>query len=73
MTLAVSLGHVKTLIEMPHRMTHSAYGQAADGAPSDGIRLSVGLESPADIIRDLDASLRRVGKAVARESVERVK
>jgi cystathionine beta-lyase/cystathionine gamma-synthase len=58
-TLAVSLGHVKTLVEIPGSMTHSAYeGEGAIKAV-DGIRLSIGLESPADIIRDLEVSLKR--------------
>jgi len=57
-TLAVSLGHTKTLIEMPSSMTHSVYG-----ASSGALRLSIGLESPADIIADI---------AEAIEAVERV-
>jgi cystathionine beta-lyase/cystathionine gamma-synthase len=57
-TLAVSLGHTKTLIEMPSAMTHSAYAGAGPMRESGGIRLSIGLESPGDIIKDLDASLK---------------
>lgn len=49
LTLAVSLGHTKTLIEMPSSMTHSVYGDKT----STSVRLSIGLESPADIIHDL--------------------
>lgn len=65
-TLAVSLGHTKTLIEMPSAMTHSAYmgGGAMKGV--NGIRLSIGLESPADICRDLDASF---GRAALRKTL----
>lgn len=60
-TLAVSLGHTKTLIEMPSSMTHSSYSsKEATGARS--IRLSIGLESPGDIIRDLGTALDAVGK-----------
>lgn len=60
-TLAVSLGHTKTLIEMPSSMTHSSYAsKEATGARS--IRLSIGLESPGDIIRDLGTALEAVGK-----------
>ncbi len=60
-TLAVSLGHTKTLIEMPASMTHSSYtGGEASGPRS--IRLSIGLESPGDIIRDLEAALDAVEK-----------
>jgi methionine-gamma-lyase len=55
-TLAVSLGHTKTLIESPANMTHSSYTDS--GAPSStGIRLSIGLESPVDILRDLEAAV----------------
>jgi cystathionine beta-lyase/cystathionine gamma-synthase len=60
-TLAVSLGHTKTLIEMPASMTHSSYvGGEASGPRS--IRLSIGLESPGDIIRDIEAALDAVEK-----------
>lgn len=55
-TLAVSLGHTKTLIEMPASMTHSSYAQG-EASPPRAIRLSVGLESPGDVIRDLEAAL----------------
>lgn len=60
-TLAVSLGQVKTLIENPYSMTHSIYsvGEQLSGSPvqPDGIRLSVGLEDPDDIIADLERAL----------------
>jgi cystathionine beta-lyase/cystathionine gamma-synthase len=68
-TLAVSLGQVKTLIENPYSMTHSAY-QAAAGSNGreleherkqplepGGIRLSIGLEDRHDIIADLQKAL----------------
>jgi cystathionine beta-lyase/cystathionine gamma-synthase len=55
-TLAVSLGHTKTLIEMPESMTHSSYGANAAGA----IRISIGLESPGDIIHDFEEAFQSV-------------
>ncbi len=64
-TLAVSLGQVKTLIESPGSMTHSALDpemQAAGGIDPGGIRLSCGLEDTADIIRDLEAALLHVAE-----------
>ncbi|MFI5345692.1 MAG: trans-sulfuration enzyme family protein [Elusimicrobiota bacterium] len=61
-TLAVSLGHTKTLIEMPSAMTHSAYAGEGPMREHGGIRLSIGLESPVDIVRDLEASLKAVWK-----------
>jgi cystathionine beta-lyase/cystathionine gamma-synthase len=57
-TLAVSLGHTKTLIELPGSMTHSSYGKEAGDLSA--VRLSIGLESPADIIGDLEAALAAV-------------
>jgi cystathionine beta-lyase/cystathionine gamma-synthase len=58
-TLAVSLGNIRTLIEHPGSMTHSAIppaDQVAKGLDPGGIRLAIGLEKPGDIIRDLQRS-----------------
>jgi cystathionine beta-lyase/cystathionine gamma-synthase len=63
-TLAVSLGNIRTLIEHPGSMTHSAIPaeeQVAKGIDPGGIRLAIGLEKPEDIIKDLERSLNRVG------------
>lgn len=62
-TLAVSLGQVRTLIEHPYSMTHSALPdeqKRAFGMHPEGIRLSVGLEDWHDIIRDLEIALEKV-------------
>lgn len=62
-TLAVSLGQVKTLVENPYSMTHAALPAAEKdryGLEPGGIRLSIGLEDVHDIIADLDAALDRV-------------
>lgn len=59
-TLAVSLGHVRTLIEHPSSMTHSAIPigeQIRKGIDPGGIRLSIGLEKAEDIIHDLSEAL----------------
>jgi len=59
-TLAVSLGNIRTLIEHPGSMTHSAIPadeQVAKGLDPGGIRLALGLEKPDDIIKDLEQSL----------------
>ena len=59
-TLAVSLGQIRTLIEHPGSMTHSAYTadeQIERGLDPGGIRLAVGIESTADIIKDLANAL----------------
>ena len=55
-TLAVSLGNVDTLIQHPASMTHrnTPREERLAAGISDGlVRLSVGIEDPADLIRDL--------------------
>ncbi|XGC79832.1 PLP-dependent aspartate aminotransferase family protein [Bdellovibrio bacteriovorus] len=62
-TLAVSLGLTKTLIEVPGFMTHSAIPDSKKGESGidpKAIRLSIGLEAADDIIEDLKTSLARV-------------
>jgi len=59
-TLAVSLGQIKTLIENPYSMTHASLPEEeklARGIDPSGIRLSVGLEDWHDIIEDLEQAL----------------
>jgi len=55
--LAESLGGVESLIEVPARMTHAATATAPFAAPPNLIRLSVGIESAADLIEDLEHAL----------------
>jgi cystathionine beta-lyase/cystathionine gamma-synthase len=62
-TLAVSLGQIRTLIEHPASMTHSGVppeAQAQAGIHPGGIRLSVGIEDVRDILGDLEAALEAV-------------
>ncbi len=56
-TLAESLGGVESLIEHPARMTHASTAEGPFAAPRNLIRLSVGIESPEDLIADLDRAL----------------
>ncbi|MBO9573724.1 MAG: PLP-dependent transferase, partial [Chitinophagaceae bacterium] len=59
-TRAVSLGTVDTLISHPASMSHSGMNSAdrIKSGISDGlIRMSVGLEASADILRDLEQAL----------------
>jgi cystathionine beta-lyase/cystathionine gamma-synthase len=59
-TLAVSLGQIKTLIENPFSMTHATVPEEEkirSGLQPGGIRLSLGLEDWHDIIADLEAAL----------------
>jgi cystathionine beta-lyase/cystathionine gamma-synthase len=59
-TLAVSLGQMKTLIESPFSMTHAALPpdeKLRRGMEPGGIRLSIGLEDWHDLIEDLQHAL----------------
>lgn len=58
--LAVSLGAVESLIELPYKMTHAELSpeeQLAAGITHQLVRLSVGIEDPKDLIADLAQSL----------------
>ena len=59
-TLAVSLGNVRTLVEHPSSMTHAPIppeDQVRAGIDPSGIRLAIGLEAVDDLLRDLEAAL----------------
>ncbi len=58
--LGESLGGVESLIEHPGRMTHASVSGTELEVPGDLIRLSVGIEDPADLIADLDQALSSV-------------
>ena len=61
-TLAVSLGQIRTLIEKPTGMTHSALPPAVQKAghlSPGGVRLSIGIEDAGDIIHDLREALKK--------------
>ena len=65
---AVSLGDAESLIQHPASMTHSSYTpeeRRAHGIGDGLIRLSVGLEDPADLLRDLEQALPQAGSMVA--------
>jgi cystathionine beta-lyase/cystathionine gamma-synthase len=58
--LAENLGAAETLITHPVSMTHAAVPseqRAAAGITDGLVRLSVGLESPDDLIADLEQAL----------------
>ena len=60
MRQATSLGGVETLISLPFNTSHAAFTvdqRARLGIEPGCIRLSVGVEDPADLIADLDAAL----------------
>ena len=56
-TLAESLGGVESLIEVPQAMTHQSVEDSAAAVPADLIRLSCGIEDPADLVADLRQAL----------------
>src|SRR3954453_810716 len=59
-TLAESLGGVESLIAHPTTMTHASMSEATRRAAGIGdglLRLSIGLESEADLLADLDRAL----------------
>ncbi|WP_125710038.1 trans-sulfuration enzyme family protein [Companilactobacillus zhongbaensis] len=63
--LAVSLGAVESLIELPYKMTHaelSPEDQLKAGITHQLVRLSVGIEDPKDLINDLAQSLDKLEK-----------
>ena len=55
--LAESLGGVESLIEHPGAMTHASTAGSQLEVPDDLVRLSVGIEDPADLIADLEQAL----------------
>ncbi|CAK8054459.1 Cystathionine beta-lyase/cystathionine gamma-synthase (MetC) [Eupransor demetentiae] len=59
--LAVSLGSVESLIELPYFMTHAELPveeREKAGIKTNLVRLSVGLEDPEDLIADLDQAFK---------------
>ncbi|MBP1990645.1 trans-sulfuration enzyme family protein [Paenibacillus eucommiae] len=69
--ISFSLGDPETLVQHPASMTHSSIpaGERLKFGISDGlIRLSVGLEDPADIIRDLAQGLSAITPQMLNET-----
>jgi cystathionine gamma-synthase len=56
-TLGESLGGVESLVEHPARMTHASVAGSPLEVPDDLIRLSVGIETPEDLVEDLRQAL----------------
>ena len=59
-----NLGDAKSLITHPATTTHRAMGvegRAQIGVTDAMVRLSVGLEDPADLMEDLERALKAVG------------
>lgn len=63
---ATSLGGVETLVSLPFNTSHAAFTaeqRARLGIEPGCVRLSVGIEHPADLIADLDAALAAMPEA----------
>lgn len=56
-TLAESLGAVESLIEHPARMTHASVAGSPLSVDPGLVRLSVGIETAADLVADIRAAL----------------
>ncbi len=59
-TLGESLGGVESLIEHPGKMTHASVAGSSLEVPDDLVRLSVGIESTADLLADLGQALEQL-------------
>ena len=60
-----NIGDAKTLVTHPASTTHaqlSEQEQRATGVTPDLVRLSVGIEDPADIVADLDRAIEQAGR-----------
>ena len=71
-TLAESLGGVESLVAHPTTMTHAGMDEAARLRAGIGpglLRMSVGIEDPADLVEDLTLGLERAQRAVAAPKV----
>ena len=60
--LAVSLGGVESLIELPRLMTHDSAEGTEAAIEDDLVRISVGLENSEDLIDDLEFALNAAKK-----------
>jgi cystathionine beta-lyase/cystathionine gamma-synthase len=59
-TLAESLGGIESLIELPAPMTHASVAGSPLAIDPSLVRISVGIESAADLIADLQQALHEV-------------
>ena len=65
--ITVSFGSVNSLISLPGKMSHASIPddvKAAREFPEDLIRMSIGIESPEDLISDLQNAMSTFGKQI---------
>ncbi|HTX62683.1 MAG TPA: aminotransferase class V-fold PLP-dependent enzyme [Acidimicrobiales bacterium] len=60
-TLAMSLGGVESLCEVPAKMTHAVLQESECAVPEDLVRLSIGLEHADDLVADVVGALDSLG------------
>jgi cystathionine beta-lyase len=66
--ITVSFGSVTSLISLPGKMSHASIPSEVRSArefPEDLVRISVGIESPEDLIADLQKAMSSFGKTPA--------
>lgn len=66
--ITVSFGSVTSLISLPGKMSHASIPadvRSAREFPEDLVRMSIGIESPDDLIADLKNAISTFGKKVA--------
>ena len=59
--LAESLGGVESLVNYPSEMTHASVRGTELEVPADIVRLSVGIETTADLVADVEQALAALG------------
>ncbi|TQJ29853.1 cystathionine gamma-synthase [Microbacterium sp. SLBN-146] len=59
-TLAESLGGIESLMNYPDAMTHASVRGTELAVPDNVVRLSVGIESVADLVADLEQALDQI-------------
>ena len=71
--LVANIGDTRSLVVHPATMTHSRLdeaGRAGAGIDLTTVRLSIGLEDPADLRRDLAAALAALTPAAAASATD---
>ncbi|QDV06434.1 Cystathionine gamma-lyase [Planctomycetes bacterium Poly30] len=70
---AVSFGGVSSSISLPHHMSHASVPRGAAPRPGENlVRLSIGLESPDDLLEDLRQAMSHASRHVVAEPSQRV-
>ena len=71
--IAVSLGAVESLAEIPFYMTHSSMDESQRlelGLTKNFIRLSIGIEDVQDLLKDLENAFKKIDLTVDKKESE---